>query len=50
MLCNVGGRERHTSHCARLLTESGLELVGHSPLPLEGRLLHARKAFRTASE
>ena len=50
MLCNVGGRERHTSHYARLLTESGLELVGHSPLPLEGRLLHARKAFRTGSE
>ena len=46
MLCNVGGRERHTSHYARLLSETGLELVAHSPLPLEGRLLHARKASR----
>ncbi|MEZ0110526.1 hypothetical protein ABH920_004541 [Catenulispora sp. EB89] len=46
MLCNVGGRERHTGHYARLLSEAGLELVAHSPLPLEGRLLHARKASR----
>ncbi|MEY9855809.1 hypothetical protein ABH935_001413 [Catenulispora sp. GAS73] len=43
MLCNVGGRERHTGHYARLLADAGLELVAHSPLPLEGRLLHARK-------
>jgi len=46
MLCNVGGRERHTDHYARLLSEAGLELVAHSPLPLEGRLLHARKTSR----
>jgi hypothetical protein len=44
MMCNVGGRERRVAHYARLLTEAGLALVNHSPLPLDARVLHARKA------
>jgi hypothetical protein len=44
MMCNVGGRERRTDHYARLLADAGLALVDHSSLPLEGRVLHARKA------
>ncbi|GAA2314344.1 methyltransferase [Streptomyces kunmingensis] len=43
MRCNVGGRERTAQHYARLLTDAGLTLVGHTPLPLEGRVLHARR-------
>ncbi|MFJ3922266.1 methyltransferase [Streptomyces sp. NPDC090022] len=44
MLCNVGGRERRTDHYARLLADAGLELVGHSPLPLDAHVLHARRS------
>ncbi len=44
MLCNVGGRERRADHYARLLAEAGLQLVGHSPLPLDAHVLHARRA------
>ncbi|MGW6918713.1 methyltransferase [Kitasatospora sp. NPDC054939] len=44
MRCNVGGRERTADHYARLLADAGLTLVGHAPLPLEGRVLHARRA------
>ncbi|MFI8101141.1 methyltransferase [Streptomyces sp. NPDC086023] len=44
MLCNTGGRERTAGHYARLLGESGLELVGHTPLPLGAHTLHARRA------
>ncbi|MFG2341769.1 methyltransferase [Streptomyces yangpuensis] len=43
MLCNVGGRERRADHYARLLADAGLELVGHSPLPLDAHVLHARR-------
>ncbi|MFJ3642615.1 methyltransferase [Streptomyces sp. NPDC090108] len=43
MMCNVGGRERHAGHYARLFADAGLTLVGRSPLPLEGSVLHARK-------
>ncbi|MFE0579831.1 methyltransferase [Streptomyces sp. NPDC058874] len=44
MLCNVGGRERRADHYARLLADAGLELVGHSSLPLDAHVLHARRA------
>lgn len=44
MACNVGGRERHASHYAGLLADAGLQLQGSSSLPLEGHVLHARKA------
>ncbi|MGV9266108.1 methyltransferase [Kitasatospora sp. NPDC003701] len=44
MMCNTGGRERRADHFARLLADAGLELVGGSPLPLGGTVLHARKA------
>ncbi|MEU1328973.1 FAD-dependent monooxygenase [Streptomyces sp. NPDC005865] len=44
MMCNVGGRERRADHYARLFTEAGLTLVGHSPLPLDGSVLHVRGA------
>ncbi|MET9852619.1 methyltransferase [Streptomyces sp. NPDC006450] len=44
MACNVGGRERHASHYADLLADAGLQLRDSSPLPLEGHVLHARKA------
>ncbi|MFF5807998.1 methyltransferase [Streptomyces sp. NPDC012746] len=44
MLCNVGGRERRADHYARLLTDAGLQLIGHSPLPLDAHVLHARRA------
>jgi hypothetical protein len=43
MMCNVGGRERRADHYARLLADAGLALVGHSRLPLDAALLHARK-------
>jgi hypothetical protein len=45
MMCNVGGRERTADHYARLLAEAGLTLVGHGPLPLDGSVLHARRAL-----
>ncbi|WSK25706.1 methyltransferase [Streptomyces sp. NBC_01298] len=44
MMCNVGGRERRREHYARLLADAGLELVGHTPLPLEAYVLHARRS------
>ncbi|MFE2552007.1 methyltransferase [Streptomyces sp. NPDC059355] len=44
MLCNVGGRERRADHYARLLADAGLQLVGHTPLPLDAHVLHARRA------
>ncbi|MFB7507676.1 methyltransferase [Streptomyces broussonetiae] len=44
MMCNVGGRERRADHYARLLDAAGLTLVDCSPLPLDGSVLHARKA------
>ncbi|MER8187764.1 methyltransferase [Kitasatospora sp. NPDC094015] len=44
MRCNVGGRERRADHYGRLLADAGLVLVGSAPLPLEGSVLHARKA------
>ncbi|MFE6847569.1 methyltransferase [Streptomyces sp. NPDC057686] len=44
MLCNVGGRERSADHYARLLADAGLQLIGHSPLPLDAHVLHARRA------
>ncbi|MEU3752657.1 methyltransferase [Streptomyces olivoreticuli] len=44
MMCNVGGRERTADHYARLLDDAGLTLVDHSPLPLDGSVLHARKS------
>jgi O-methyltransferase domain len=43
MMCNVGGRERRADHYARLLADAGLALVGHTRLPLDAALLHARK-------
>ena len=43
MMCNVGGRERRADHYARLLGDAGLGLVGLTPLPLDGNVLHARK-------
>ncbi|MFG2298277.1 methyltransferase [Streptomyces sp. NPDC048603] len=44
MMCNTGGRERTAAHYARLLTDCGLGLVGHEPLPLGARVLHARRS------
>ncbi|WP_329336750.1 methyltransferase [Streptomyces sp. NBC_00663] len=44
MMCNVGGRERHADHYARLFADAGLSLVGLAPLPLDGSVLHVRKA------
>ncbi|MFJ4409103.1 methyltransferase [Streptomyces sp. NPDC088910] len=44
MMCNVGGRERRADHYARLFADAGLTLVGRSPLPLDGTVLHARRA------
>jgi hypothetical protein len=48
MMCNVGGRERHAAHYERLFADAGLALVGQSRLPLDGYVLHVRKA-RSAS-
>ncbi|QFQ98996.1 methyltransferase [Streptomyces phaeolivaceus] len=44
MMCNVGGRERRAGHYGRLFADAGLTLVGRSPLPLDGHVLHVRKA------
>ncbi|MFF7995654.1 methyltransferase [Kitasatospora xanthocidica] len=44
MRCNTGGRERRAGHYGRLLADAGLELLGHSPLPLGAAVLHARRA------
>lgn len=44
MMCNVGGRERRADQFARLLHDTGFELLSRSPLPLDAHLMHARKA------
>jgi hypothetical protein len=44
MMCNVGGRERSLDHYSRLFREVGLDLVDVSALPLDGSVLHVRKA------
>ncbi|MFF9641179.1 hypothetical protein [Kitasatospora aureofaciens] len=41
---NTGGREHRADHDARLVAEAGLRLLGHSPLPLDAAVLHARRA------
>lgn len=43
MMCNVGGRERRADHYARLFADAGLTLVGRTPLPLDGSVLHSRR-------
>ncbi|WP_405658922.1 methyltransferase [Streptomyces sp. RK9] len=49
MMCNVGGRERTAAHYGGLFADAGLALVGEVPLPLDGTVLHVRKADRSAS-
>jgi hypothetical protein len=49
MMCNVGGHERRADHYARLLHDTGFELLSHSPLPLDAHLLHARKTTAAAN-
>lgn len=44
MMCNVGGRERQADHYAGLFADAGLTLVDRTPLPLDGHVLHVRKA------
>lgn len=44
MMCNVGGRERRADHYGRLFADAGLALVDRTPLPLDGHVLHVRKA------
>ncbi|MFF3378601.1 methyltransferase [Streptomyces sp. NPDC002680] len=44
MMCNVGGRERQAAHYDRLFADAGLTLVAQTPLPLDGSVLHVRKA------
>ncbi|MFJ8431365.1 methyltransferase [Kitasatospora sp. NPDC094019] len=46
MMCNVGGRERRADHYADLLAAAGLDLLAHTPLPLDAALLHARRPTR----
>ncbi|MFF7586373.1 methyltransferase [Kitasatospora purpeofusca] len=46
MMCNVGGRERSADHYADLLAAAGLDLLSHTPLPLDAALLHARRPER----
>ncbi|MFJ4797072.1 methyltransferase [Kitasatospora purpeofusca] len=46
MMCNVGGRERRADHYADLLGAAGLDLLAHTPLPLDAALLHARRPER----
>ncbi|MEU8850661.1 hypothetical protein AB0C70_31545 [Streptomyces sp. NPDC048564] len=48
MMGNVGGRERHAAHYERLFDDAGPALVGRSRLPLDGNVLHVRRA-RSAS-
>ncbi|MER6157942.1 methyltransferase [Streptomyces sp. NPDC001868] len=48
MMCNVGGRERQAGHYERLFADAALTLVNRTPLPLDGHVLHVRKA-RSAS-
>ncbi|MER6672293.1 methyltransferase [Streptomyces sp. NPDC000983] len=48
MMCNVGGRERRAAHYEQLLADAGLALVDRSPLPLDGHVLHVRKAGAVA--
>ncbi|WP_372445902.1 methyltransferase, partial [Streptomyces beijiangensis] len=47
MMGNVGGRERRADHYARLSTDAGLTLVGITLLPLDGNVLHVRRAAGT---
>ncbi|MFB7931522.1 methyltransferase [Streptomyces sp. NPDC056039] len=49
MMCNVGGRERQAGHYGRLFADAGLALVGRAPLPLDGNVLHVRKARPTSA-
>ncbi|MFF7329791.1 methyltransferase [Streptomyces sp. NPDC008150] len=44
MMCNVGGQERQVGHYGRLFTDAGLTLVSRTSLPLDGHVLHVRKA------
>ncbi|MFE3505632.1 methyltransferase [Kitasatospora sp. NPDC059160] len=44
MMANTGGRERRADHYGRLLTDAGLHLLDHRPLPLGAAVLHARRA------
>ncbi|CBG75821.1 putative methyltransferase [Streptomyces scabiei 87.22] len=44
MMCNVGGRERQIGHYGDLFADAGLTLVDRTPLPLDGHVLHVRKA------
>ncbi|MYW65252.1 methyltransferase [Streptomyces sp. SID8379] len=44
MMCNVGGHERGADHYGRLFADAGLTLVGRERLPLDGSVLHVRKA------
>ncbi|MDY0814376.1 methyltransferase [Kitasatospora purpeofusca] len=46
MMCNVGGRERRADHYADLLAAAGLDLLAHTPLPLDAALLYARRPAR----
>lgn len=41
MMCNVGGRERTSSHYRRLLSDAGFELTAQHELPLDVALLCA---------
>ncbi|MFJ3840779.1 methyltransferase [Streptomyces sp. NPDC090054] len=50
MMCNTGGQERTADHYARLLSDCGLRLVGHTPLPLGAHTLHARPAERVRAD
>jgi hypothetical protein len=43
MLCNVGGRERTTSHYGELLADAGFALTARHPLPLDVYLLTAER-------
>ncbi|MFD9456553.1 methyltransferase [Streptomyces sp. NPDC059985] len=50
MMCNTGGQERTADHYARLLSDCGLRLVGHTPLPLGAHTLHARPVERLRAD
>ncbi|MFC9681528.1 methyltransferase [Streptomyces sp. NPDC056948] len=49
MMCNVGGRERQAGHYGGLFADAGLVLVDRTPLPLDGNVLHVRKARPTSA-